>query len=92
MSFQTRYFYAIIIGLPVVKPKYNIIRCVLNWVVSDAKRQKAEWITQKVMYLSLLNYGSNHLTLRDLRGRSFQIYVINLTVEKNRKSIIAKSY
>ena len=27
MSFQTRYFYAIIIGLPVVKPKYNIILC-----------------------------------------------------------------
>ena len=25
------------------------------------------------MYLSLLNYGSNHLTLRDPWGRSFQI-------------------
>ena len=43
MSFRTRYFYANIIGLPVVKPKSK--------VVSDAKGQNAEWITQKVIYV-----------------------------------------
>ena len=77
MSFQTRSFYTVIIGLPVVNP--NPILCFELSIVSDAKRQHAEWITQKVKCVSLLNYGSNHLTLRDLRGRSFQINVINLT-------------
>ena len=48
MSFQTRYFYTVIIGLPVVKP--NPIMCFELSIVSDAKRQNyAEWITQKVM-------------------------------------------
>ena len=77
MSFQTRSFYTVIIGLPVVKP--NPILCFELSRVSDAKRQNAEWITQKVKCVSLLNYGSNHLTLSDLRGSSFQINVINLT-------------
>ena len=88
MSFQTRYFYAIIIiGLPVVKPKYNSV----FWIVSDAKTQEAEWITQKVMYLSFLNYGSSHLSLRDLRVGHFRLEISDKQTEKQ-KNIIAWSY
>ena len=53
MSFQTRSFYTAIIGLPVVNP--NPILCFELSRVSDAKRQNAEWITQKVKCVSLLN-------------------------------------
>ena len=87
MSFQTRYFYAIIIGLPMVKPKHNIILC---FELSSlwCKKTKSWMHTQKVMYLSLLNYGSNHLTLRDPRGRSFQIKNNSDKQTENRKILL----
>ena len=92
MSFQTRYFYAIIIGLPVVKPKHNIILCFELSSPWCKKTFKAEWITQKEMYLSILNYGSNHLTLRDLRGREFQIKNNSDKWTEKQKNIITWSY
>ena len=73
-----------IIGLPECV-KTQIQFCGLNWVVSDAKRQNAEWITLgALMYLFLLNYGSNHLTLRDPRDtRGHFRLIITLTDRKH---------
>ena len=46
MSFQTRSFYTVIIGLPVVKPESNSVFWI-EYIASDAKRQNGEWTTQK---------------------------------------------
>ena len=48
MSFQTGHLNTVIIWLPVVKPKSNSV-FLMEYSSSHAKRQNAEWITQKVM-------------------------------------------
>ena len=92
MSFQSRSFYTVIIGLPVVNP--NPIPCFELSIVSDATRQNAEWITQKVMCVpsQLWVQSFDFLCLVTLFGLSEKILFYYIQVDKTASSQVSMLY